>query len=82
MPRLAKKMGIAPFTNVPNSVLIPIEYGTLSYYVKLSAILSVVKKSTLNRPRCPSLLSCVTEKGVDQPPLVGVAKKIPYLSWR
>ena len=38
MPRLAKKMGIAPFTNVPNSVLIPIEYGTLSYYVNRTSM--------------------------------------------
>ena len=38
MPRLAKKMGVAPFTNVPNSVLIPIEYGTLSYYVNRSGM--------------------------------------------
>ena len=38
MPRLAKKMGVAPFTNVPNSVLIPIEYGTLSYYVNRTSM--------------------------------------------
>ena len=38
MPRLAKKMGIAPFTQVPNSVLIPIEYGTLSYYVNRTSM--------------------------------------------
>ena len=31
-------MGIAPFTNVPNSVLIPIEYGTLSYYVNRTSM--------------------------------------------
>jgi hypothetical protein len=38
MPRLAKKMGIAPFTQFPNNVLIPIEYGALSYYVSRSAM--------------------------------------------
>lgn len=38
MPRLAKKMGIAPFTQFPNTVLIPIEYGALSYYVNRSAM--------------------------------------------
>ena len=38
MPRLAKKMGIAPFTQVPNNILIPIEYGTLSYYVQRTSM--------------------------------------------
>ena len=38
MPRLAKKMGIAPITSVPNTVLIPIEYGTLSYYVNRTSM--------------------------------------------
>jgi len=38
MPRLAKKMGIAPFTQMPNNVLIPIEYGALSYYIGRSGM--------------------------------------------
>ena len=38
MPRLAKKMGIAPFTQVPNNILIPVEYGTLSYFVNRTAM--------------------------------------------
>eukprot|EP01047_Picozoa_sp_COSAG01_P126792 COSAG01_NODE_55981_length_321_cov_1.162162_1_plen_50_part_10 len=33
MPRLAKKLGIAPFDTVPDAALIPIEYGALAYYV-------------------------------------------------
>lgn len=33
MPRLAKKMGLEPFTTIPDAALIPIEYGALSYYV-------------------------------------------------
>ena len=31
-------MGIAPFTQVPNNILIPIEYGTLSYYVQRTSM--------------------------------------------
>jgi hypothetical protein len=31
-------MGIAPFTQFPNNVLIPIEYGALSYYISRSAM--------------------------------------------
>ena len=38
MPRLAKKMGIMPFTRVPNSILIPVEYSTLSYFVNRTAM--------------------------------------------
>ena len=38
MPRLAKKMGIMPFTQVPNNILIPVEYGTLSYYVQRTSM--------------------------------------------
>ena len=38
MPRLAKKMGIMPFTQVPNNILIPIEYGSLSYFVNRTAM--------------------------------------------
>ena len=38
MPRLAKKMGIMPFTQVPNNILIPVEYGTLSYFVNRTAM--------------------------------------------
>ena len=38
MPRLAKKMGIMPFTQVPNSILIPVEYSTLSYFVNRTAM--------------------------------------------
>ena len=33
MPRLAKKMGIAPFTTVPDEILIPVEYSALCYYL-------------------------------------------------
>jgi hypothetical protein len=47
MPRLAKKMGVAPFTQVPNSVLIPIEYGALSYYVSRSGMPAMNKVLTI-----------------------------------
>ena len=40
-------MGIAPFTQFPDAVLIPIEYGTLSYYVNRSGMPAMNKALTI-----------------------------------
>lgn len=40
-------MGIAPFTQFPNNVLIPIEYGALSYYVSRSGMPAMNKVLTI-----------------------------------
>ena len=47
MPRLAKKMGLEPFTTMPDAALIPIEYGALSYYVNSRGCSATTKFFTI-----------------------------------
>jgi hypothetical protein len=47
MPRLAKKMGIAPFTSVPDAMLVPVEYSALAYYVNRSGTSAASKLMTM-----------------------------------
>ena len=45
MPRLAKQMGIAPFTGMSDRTLVPIEYGTLTYFVNRMSGLTQTQKA-------------------------------------
>jgi hypothetical protein len=47
MPRLAKKMGIAPFASVPDALLVPVEYSALAYYVNRTAGSATAKLLTM-----------------------------------